>query len=284
MSLALPGSVVATDWLSAAIGRADIKIVDASFFLPSAGRNARTGFEQAHIPGAVFFDIDEIANKRTDLPHMLPTAEQFSAQVGALGIGDGDAVIAYDQAGMGSAPRAWWMFRVFGHDSVAVLDGGLPKWQREGRPISIGSAGKPTPKSFRAKFKPLLVRSRAQIAGNLDGRIEQVVDARAAGRFKGVDPEPREGLRAGHIPGSLNVPYAGLLDPQSGELRPAGEIRAAFLAGHVDLDRPIVTTCGSGVTACVLALGLHRLGRTDVAVYDGSWSEWGRPGDTPVER
>jgi thiosulfate/3-mercaptopyruvate sulfurtransferase len=249
--------------------------------MPQLRRDARAEFEAAHIPGAVFFDIDAIADHRTSLPHMLPSAAEFAAAAGALGIGSGDRVVVYDVRGVVSAARVWWSFRAFGHDAVAVLDGGLKKWRAEGRPVESG-APKPAPRAFGARPRPELVRDLDAMRANLGSRAAQVLDARSAGRFAGTEPEPRPGLRGGHIPGSLNLPYETLYRPD-GTLRSPGELRGAVQAAGVDLGRPIVTTCGSGVTASVLALALHLLGRPDVAVYDGSWSEWGGRADTPIE-
>jgi len=271
--------LVSTDWLADRIG--DVVVVDATYHLPTAKRDPRAEFAQAHIPTAAFFDIDGISDPASDLPHMLPSPADFARAVAALGIGDDTVVVAYDSHGLMSAARAWWMLRAFGHDQVAVLDGGLPKWQREGRPLE---SGEPAPRtaSFTPRFRPELVRSRQQLLANLASKAEQVLDARAAGRFAGTEPEPRAGLRAGHIPGSRNLPFTQLLDPATKTVLPPDALRARLAAAGIDPARPIVTTCGSGVTACVLALGLARIGAPDAAVYDGSWSEWGQ-GDTPVE-
>ncbi|HEU4367949.1 MAG TPA: 3-mercaptopyruvate sulfurtransferase [Methylomirabilota bacterium] len=275
------GPVVTTQWLATQLGAPDLRVVDGTWHMPQLMRDARAEFEAAHVPGAVFFDIDAIADPATSLPHMLPAAEAFAAAVGALGVGSGDRVVVYDVRGVVSAARVWWTFRAFGHEAVAVLDGGLKKWRAEGRPVERGAV-KPTVRVFRARRRPELVRDLAAMRANLDSRDAQVLDARSAGRFAGTEPEPRPGLRGGHIPGSLNLPYETLYQAD-GTLRPPDELRGAVQAAGVDLARPIVTTCGSGVTASVLALALHLLGRPDVAVYDGSWSEWGGRTDTPVE-
>jgi thiosulfate/3-mercaptopyruvate sulfurtransferase len=273
--------VVTTEWLAKHLGEPDLRVVDGSWHMPHLARNAQAEFEAAHVPGAVFFDIDAIADRSTTLPHMLPTAAQFAAAVGALGIGSGDRVVVYDVRGVVSAARVWWTFRAFGHDAVAVLDGGLKKWRAEGRPID-GGAASPRPATFTARSRPELVRDLEAMRANVGSRAAQVLDARSAGRFAGTEPEPRAGLRGGHIPGSLNLPYETLYRAE-GTLKPPDELSAAVTAAGVDLAQPVVTTCGSGVTASVLALALYLLGRRDVAVYDGSWSEWGSQPDTPIE-
>jgi thiosulfate/3-mercaptopyruvate sulfurtransferase len=213
---------------------------------------------------------------------MLPSPEVFARAIGALGIGDGDRVVVYDSRGVVSAARVWWTLRVFGHDAVAVLDGGLPKWRAEGRPVASG-VGTPTPRQFTPRFRPELVRDVSQMKTNVGARREQVLDARSRGRFAATEPEPRAGLRGGHIPGSLNLPYDEL-HAADGTLRPVADLRKAFTDAGVDLRRPVVTTCGSGITASVLALGLHQVGRADAAVYDGSWTEWAGREDTAVEK
>jgi thiosulfate/3-mercaptopyruvate sulfurtransferase len=273
--------VVTTEWLAKHLGEPDLRVVDGSWHMPHLARNARAEFEAAHVPGAVFFDIDAIADRSTTLPHMLPTSAQFAAAVGALGIGSGDRVVVYDVRGVVSAARVWWTFRAFGHDAVAALDGGLKKWRAEGRPID-GGAATPRPAAFTARSRPELVRDLEAMRANVASRAAQVLDARSAGRFAGTEPEPRAGLRGGHIPGSLNLPYETLYRAD-GTLKSPDELGAAVTAAGVNLARPVVTTCGSGVTASVLALALYVLGRRDVAVYDGSWSEWGSQPDTPIE-
>jgi len=277
----VPQALVSTDWLAAHLGDPDLRVVDATWYLPHLKRDARAAFVQAHIPGAVFFDIDAIADRKTTLPHMLPGAEGFGRAVGALGIGDGDRVVVYGAKNFIASARAWWTFHVFGHENVAVLDGGLPTWRAEGRPLEAGMPT-PTPRRFAARFRPELVRDLDRMRANLERRAEQVLDARSAGRFVGTEPEPRPGLRGGHMPGSLNLPYERLCR-EDGTLVNAAALRGAFEKAGLDLARPVVTTCGSGVSAAVLALGLHVLGRRDVPVYDGSWTEWGGRADTPVE-
>jgi thiosulfate/3-mercaptopyruvate sulfurtransferase len=276
-----PEALVSTEWLAAHLHDANVRLVDATYHLPTAKRDPRAEYTAEHIPGAAFFDIDGISDPTVDLPHMLPNQADFAAAVGALGIGNGDHVVCYDVYGLMSAARAWWMFRIFGHDRVSVLNGGLPKWKREGRPVEAKPVA-PARKGFIARFRPELVRSKRDVLANLDSAVEQVLDARAAGRFRGVDPEPRAGLRGGHIPHSANLPYNQLVNSTDQTILPAAELKQRFAAAGIDPAKPIVTSCGSGVTACVLALGLHLVGAEKVAVYDGSWSEWGLPGDTPV--
>ncbi|MEQ9606440.1 MAG: 3-mercaptopyruvate sulfurtransferase, partial [Kiloniellaceae bacterium] len=274
-------ALVSTAWLADNLGAPDLRVVDASYYLPGEGLDPRQEFEAQHIPGAVFFDIDAIKDPANDLPHMVPPPHIFSSKVRKLGLGDGLRLVIYDQRGLFSAPRVWWTFRYFGHEDVAVLDGGLPKWLNEGRPVEDGPA-RPEERHFTPRVNSMLLRDRGQMLENLTRQNEQVVDARGAGRFEGRDPEPRQGLRAGHIPGSRNLPFTEMFDPATQTLRDAATLKTRFTAAGIDLGKPVVTTCGSGVTAAVLALGLHRLGHRDVAVYDGSWSEWGLEGDTPV--
>jgi thiosulfate/3-mercaptopyruvate sulfurtransferase len=280
MTARLP-TVVTTEWLAKELGKPDLRVLDGTWHMPQLRRDARAEFAQGHIPGAAFFDIDAIADPTTTLPHMLPTAEAFAAAVGDLGVGSGDRVVVYDARGVVSAARVWWTFRVFGHDSVAVLDGGLRAWKAEGRPLETGA---PTPprREFHARRRPELVRDLDAMRRNLATRAEQVLDARSRGRFAGTEPEPRPGLRGGHIPGSLNLPYETLYRPD-GTLLPPDGLRAAIEAAGVDLGKPITTSCGSGVTASVLALALHLVGVPRAAVYDGSWTEWASQHDTPVE-
>ena len=282
MQYAKPDALVSTEWLARHLADKDLRVVDGTYIIPPTTRDARREYEERHIPGAVFFDIDEICDKSNPLPHMLPRPEAFSSAARKLGLGDKSRIVVYDTHGMVSAARVWWMFRAFGHKSVAVLDGGLPKWIKEDRQV-VGTPSVPATQHFTARFNGGLVRDLAQIKANLAKRAEQVVDARGAGRFKGTDPEPRAGLRGGHMPGALNVPYTDLLEPGDKTFLPADGLAARFRQAGVDMKRPIVTSCGSGVTACVLALGFYLLGRDDAAVYDGSWTEWGGRKDTPVE-
>ncbi|MEE8226372.1 MAG: 3-mercaptopyruvate sulfurtransferase [Kiloniellales bacterium] len=274
-------SLVGTGWLAEHLEAPDVRIVDASYYLPHEGLDPRAEFEAHHIPGAVFFDIDEIADTTSDLPHMIPPPEKFSARVRKLGLGDGVRIVVYDQRGIFSAPRVWWTFRLFGHEDVAVLDGGLPKWLAEGRPVEDGPAD-PSERHFTARTNSFMVRDLDQMVKNLEKGREQVLDARSRARFEGSEAEPRPGLRPGHIPNSRCLPLTELLDPRTQTMLPAKELCRRFEAAGIDMHRPVVTTCGSGVTAAVLALGLSIAGHKDVAVYDGSWAEWGQPGDTPV--
>lgn len=274
-------AVVSTEWLGRHLAEPDLRVLDGTWHMPQLQRDARAEFARAHIPGAVFFDIDAIADRTTPLPHMLPTAEAFAEAVGALGVGSDDRVVVYDVRGVISAARVWWTFLAFGHDQVAVLDGGLRAWQAEGRPLEAGLATPPR-RTFRARLRPELVRDLDAMRRNLSTRSEQMLDARSRGRFEGTEPEPRAGLRGGHIPGSINLPYETLYLPD-GRLKPPEALRSAFVIAGVDLGKPITTTCGSGVTASVLALALHLVGSSQVAVYDGSWTEWGGRNDTPVE-
>ena len=282
MHYAKPEALVSTEWLAQHLDDPEVGIIDASWYLPAQNRDAVAEYGQAHIPGAVYFDIDEISDTASDLPHMIPSAEGFAAKAGALGLGNGFRIVAYDSGSMMASCRAWWMFRLFGYDDVAVLSGGFAKWRRENRPVESGEVT-PVPRTLTVRFRPELVHSLDQMQENLRSKTAQVLDARSRGRFDGTEPETRPGLRGGHIPGSTCLHYPKLLDPETGEFLPAGELEAAFEDCGVDLDRPAVGTCGSGVSACVLALGLHLLGHEDYAVYDGSWTEWGGRSDTPVE-
>jgi thiosulfate/3-mercaptopyruvate sulfurtransferase len=273
--------LVSTQWLAGHLNAPDVKIADATWFLPTLGRDARQEYAEAHIPGAVFFDIDDIADAASPLPHMLPDAAKFSSRMRRLGLGDGTRIVLYDDNKYSASARAWWMLRLFGHPEVAVLDGGLAKWRAEGRPVTDDPVT-PTEAHFTARQNNLLVRDLEQMRANVLSRREQVVDARSRGRFAAIEQEPRAGLRGGHIPGSVCLPHLELI-ATDGTLLPEPELRRRFAAAAVDVSRPVVTSCGSGVTASTLALAFYRLGRDDVAVYDGSWSEWGGRSDTPVE-
>ena len=271
--------LVNADWLRAVCKQPDVVVLDASWHMPATRRDGAAEFELGHIPGAAFFSIDGIADPDSPLPHMVPSAEAFATAVGTLGVGTGDHVVCYASDGIGTAPRAWWMFRLFGHERVSVLDGGLPAWTTAGGGLVKGPATA-APRIFRAALDPTRIRDLAAVRANLATAAELVVDARSAGRFAGAEPEPRPGLRGGHVPGSVSLPYQTLLDGP--RMLPPDELRARLETAGVTGDQRPVFTCGSGVSACTLALGLTLTARDDWAVYDGSWSEWGGRADVPV--
>ena len=269
-------NLVSTEWLAERLGDPEIVPVDGSWYLPDAGRDGAAEFRERHIPGAAFFDINAVADLSSDLPHMLPTPEVFSEAAGALGIASGSTVVAYDGAGLFAAARVWWTFRVMGAAKVYVLDGGFPKWLAEGRPVEAG-ASRRRPARFEARFDQTAVKSADDVAEAIAAKSAQVLDARSAARFRGEAPEPRPGLASGHIPGALNLPVQEVIGAE-GRLRGEDELRAAFRAAGVDLGQPVVTTCGSGVTAAILALALEGVGARAAGLYDGSWAEWGAGG------
>jgi len=279
--LDLPVPILPVAWLADHLHAPGLIIVDASWYLAAAERNAHAEYLAGHIPGARFWDVDALSEPNTSLPHMLPDPEILGRNIGGLGIGNDDRVVVYDGSGTNlSAARVWWTLRVAGHDAVSVLDGGLGRWRAEGHPVESGEVTR-APARFEVRWRAGLVASLDQVRRGLETGSIQVLDARSAGRFAGTEPEPRPGLRSGHMPGARNLPYPELVD-REGRLLPRDELARRFAAAGADPIRPIVTSCGSGVTACALALGLHYLGRRDYSVYDGSWSEWGMPGGPPV--
>jgi thiosulfate/3-mercaptopyruvate sulfurtransferase len=271
--------VVSADWVEKNLGSANFRIVDASFYLPAQQRNAAEEYAESHIPGAVLFDQDAIADHSTDLPHMVPEPDVFAEAVGKMGISETDTIVIYDGIGMFGSPRAWWLFRTMGARNVYVLDGGLDGWKREGRPVT-SELPEPMPATFRTSFEPSRVTSLEQMKAIVaEGRV-QIADARSAGRFAGTDPEPRAGLRSGHMPGAKSMPVTQLTE--GGRLRAPAELRAALEGAGIDLSKPVVTSCGSGITAAIITLSLASLGHTENTLYDGSWTEWGGRSDTPV--
>jgi thiosulfate/3-mercaptopyruvate sulfurtransferase len=274
--------LVTTEWLAGHLGAPGLVVLDATLYLPNEGKDARAEFRTAHIPGARFFDVNEVADPDTDLPHMVPSPGRFARLVGAMGIKNDSRVVFYDQRGIFSAARGWWLMGLFGHDNAFVLDGGLPNWLREGRATATGEPSPPAPAVFRPDFRATRLRGIGDMLANLDSGTELVLDARAAGRFTAQVPEPRAGMRGGHIPGAASLPFTELLTPELTMLPPEA-LRARLAAAGVDGGRPVVTSCGSGVTATVITLAMARAGLPVGAVYDGSWSEWGGRPDTPVE-
>ena len=272
--------LVSTQWLQDHLEAPDIVVVDGSYYLPAMKRDARAEYLAGHIPEAVFFDIDAISDHASDLPHMLPSPEAFSSAMRAMGIGDGLSIVVYDCAGLFSAPRVWWTLRTFGIREVHILDGGMPKWKAEGRPIDFGEV-KRTPRHFTARFNHGAVAAVADVQKALPDPNVQVVDARSAARFAGTAPEPRPGLKSGHMPGALNLPYDTLLE--DGRLIATDRIQAKFAEAGIDINKPVITSCGSGVTAAVLWLALDAIGKEPKALYDGSWTEWASRGDLPIE-
>jgi thiosulfate/3-mercaptopyruvate sulfurtransferase len=275
-----PKTLVSTDWLEKHLDDPDLRVIDGSYYLPDMGRDARAEYDAAHIPGARFFDIDEISDQRSELPHMAPPVEKFMSRMRAMGIGDGHQVVVYDGAGIFSAPRIWWTFRLMGKTDVAVLDGGFAKWQAEGRPVE-DMPPIMRDRHMTASRQNMLIRDVTQVAAAAKLADHEIIDARSPGRFRGVEPEPREGLRTGHIPGSKNVHYRTLLN-DDGTMKSPEEMKAVFEAAGIDLSKPAITTCGSGVTAAILSLALERMGLDRWSLYDGSWAEWGMYGDLKV--
>jgi thiosulfate/3-mercaptopyruvate sulfurtransferase len=280
MKPSLP-SLVSTEWLASRLGSPGLRVVDGSWYLPGSGRDAAAEYRAGHIPGAVFFDLDASSDTSSALPHMLPTQDAFASRMQALGLKDDDDLVVYDGSGVNlSAPRVWWTFRTFGHSRAAVLDGGSPKWRREGRALEEGIV-RLTPGRFTARLDRSAVRDFSAMLVNIDTPTEQVIDLRPAGRFAGVDPEPRPKIRGGHIPGSVNLPFTELV-LEDGTMPPPDEVRRLLEGRGIDLSRPLVATCGSATSACALVLALELLGHRDAAVYDGAWTEWGGRADTPV--
>ncbi len=274
--------LVSTAWLADRLSAPDIVVLDATWHLPTSGRNARAEFLEAHIPGARFFDIDDISDSSSPYPHMLPAAEKFSSRMRRMGVGDGKKVVVYDTYGIYSAPRAWWTFRVFGKDDVAVLDGGFLKWRQEGRPVESGEPTQPQERHFTARVQSMLVRDSGEVAEISRRGAVQIADARSPGRFAGIEPEPRVGVRSGHVPGARNVPFGRLVNPD-GTMKSPDMLADVFRQSGIDPAKPIVAYCGSGVTAAIVDLALAAIGSHDHSVYDGSWAEWGSRAELPLK-
>jgi len=272
---------VSPQQLAARGNSSEILILDASWHMPATGRNAYKDYLNGHIPGAVFFDIDAISDKQTDLPHMLPSVEFFSRAMSELGLTNQSHAVVYDSLGLFSAPRLWWTLKVFGLSRISILAGGLPAWKSEGLPLETGPANS-RPGQFEARFDASLVANALEVASSLGSGATQVLDARSAERFRGDVPEPRPGLRSGHMPGALNLPFQELVE--NGRLAPRENLEKAFQNAGLDLQKPVIATCGSGLTACILSLAVAATGRAIPKVYDGSWSEWGGAGNLPVEK
>lgn len=275
-----PKTIVSTQWLAAHLKDPDLRVLDASWYLPGSKRDPFAEYQAAHIPGARFFDLDDVSDHRSDLPHMVPPVEKFMSRMRAIGVGDGHQIVVYDGSGLFSAPRVWWLFKLMGQMDIAVLDGGFPKWQAEGHPVED------LPPILRDRHMMVrrqnqMVKDVTQVSAASKLGESEIVDARSPGRFYGKDPEPRPGLRAGHIPGSKNVFYKDLLNADD-TMKSPDEMRQVFLEAGVDLDKPVITSCGSGVTAAILSLGLTRMGKTDHSLYDGSWTEWGMFPTLPI--
>ena len=275
-----PKTLVSTQWLAAHLKDPDLRVLDASWYLPGSKRDPFAEYQRAHIPGARFFDLDDVSDHRSDLPHMVPPVEKFMSRMRAIGVGDGHQIVVYDGSGLFSAPRVWWLFKLMGQMDIAVLDGGFPKWQAEGHPVED------LPPILRDRHMMVrrqnqMVKDVTQVSAASKLGESEIVDARSPGRFYGTDPEPRPGLRAGHIPGSKNVFYKDLLKADD-TMKSPDEMRQVFVEAGVDLDKPVITSCGSGVTAAILSLGLTRMGKTDHSLYDGSWTEWGMFPTLPI--
>ncbi|MFZ8868022.1 MAG: 3-mercaptopyruvate sulfurtransferase [Paracoccaceae bacterium] len=275
-----PKTLVSTQWLAAHLKDPDLRVLDASWYLPGSERDPFAEYQRAHIPGARFFDLDDVSDHRSDLPHMVPPVEKFMSRMRAIGVGDGHQIVVYDGSGLFSAPRVWWLFKLMGQMDIAVLDGGFPKWQAEGHPVED------LPPILRDRHMMVrrqnhMVKDVTQVSAASKLGESEIVDARSPGRFYGTDPEPRPGLRAGHIPGSKNVFYKDLLKADD-TMKSPDEMRQVFVEAGVDLDKPVITSCGSGVTAAILSLGLTRMGKTDHSLYDGSWTEWGMFPTLPI--